>query len=134
MKEYLYNFYLSGKEYNEGRLEYEGDYLYYTKWNGKGYDENGNITYVLKNGSGKIKDYNDDGNLIYEGEYLDGKKNGKGKEYDDNNQLIFYGEYLNGERWNGIGKEINDDDSDDNKLFNAEYINGKKYPIKKSVF
>ena len=25
------------------------------KWNGKGYDENGCIIYVLNNGSGKIK-------------------------------------------------------------------------------
>ena len=32
--------------------------------------------------------------LIFEGEYLNGKRNGKGKEYYDNDKLIFEGEYL----------------------------------------
>ena len=27
--------------------------------------------------------------------------NGKGKEYNYKNQLIYYGEYLDGKRWNG---------------------------------
>ena len=34
--------------------------------------------------------------LIYEGEYLNGKKNGKGKEYFNNDNLKFEGEYKNG--------------------------------------
>ena len=34
-------------------------------------------------------------------EYLNGKKNGKGKEYYYGGQLLFEGEYLNGKRWNG---------------------------------
>ena len=38
------------------------------------------------------------------GKYKTGKKNGKGKEYDYDGDLIFEGEYLNGKR-NGIGKE-----------------------------
>ena len=41
--------------------------------------------------------------MIFEGEYLNGKKNGKGKKYDFNS-LIFEGEYLNGEK---MGKEKN---------------------------
>ena len=50
-----------------------------------------------------MEHYND--NLIFDGEYLNGKKwNGKGKEYDDC-KLIFEGEYLNGQR-NGKGKEL----------------------------
>ena len=33
-----------GKEYYyDGKLCFEGEYLYDKKWNGKGYDENGNI-------------------------------------------------------------------------------------------
>ena len=43
--------------------------------------------------------------MIFEGEYLNGKRNGKGKEYDYYGNLIFEGEYLNGKRWNGKGKE-----------------------------
>ena len=73
--------------------------------------------------NGKGKEYNDDGKLIFEGEYLNGKKwngkgfninneieyeikdgNGKVKEYYNNGNLKFEGEYLNGER-NGKGKE-----------------------------
>ena len=34
-----------------------------------------------------------DGELEFEGEYLNGQRNGKGKEYY-NNKLIFEGEYL----------------------------------------
>ena len=40
--EYLNNFYIKGRDYKKGRLEYEGEYLYIGKWNGKGYDEEGN--------------------------------------------------------------------------------------------
>ena len=39
-----------------------------------------------RNGQGK--EYNGNGQLIFEGEYLNGKINGKGKEYDENGQLI----------------------------------------------
>ena len=42
--------------------------------------------------------------MIFEGEYLNGKRNGKGKEYYDNGKLTFEGEYLNGKR-NGKGRE-----------------------------
>ena len=78
-------------------MEYEGDYLFYNKYNGKGYDENGNIIYELKNGTGKVKEYNDD-NLIFEGEYLNGKK-WKGKVYDLLNNEVF-------ELKNGTGRSI----------------------------
>ena len=72
--EYLYDYKLKGKQYKNEKLEYEGEYLYYKKFNGKGYDENGNIIYELINGNGKVKEYNIYGNLIFEGEYLNGKK------------------------------------------------------------
>ena len=38
-----------------------------------------NIVYVLKNGSGSVKEYNKDGKLEFEGEYLNGKKMEKEK-------------------------------------------------------
>ena len=87
-----------GKYYINERLEYEGDYLFYNKYNGKGYDENGNIIYELKNGNGKIKEYDYD-KLLFEGEYLNGRRNGKGKEYDQDGKLIYEGKYLNNERY-----------------------------------
>ena len=49
--------------------------------------------------NGKGKEYNDDGELIFEGEYLNGNKNGKGKEYYYDDKLIFEGEYLYNKKW-----------------------------------
>ena len=64
---YLYSYKIKGKEYINDRLEYEGDYFYGQKWNGRGYDKNGNLIYEVYNGNGKIKIYNK-GILIFEGE------------------------------------------------------------------
>ena len=58
---YLYYYKIRGKEYFEGRVEYEGEYLFGKKWEGKGYDKDGNIIYELKNGNGKVKEYNYNG-------------------------------------------------------------------------
>ena len=48
--------------------------------------------------NGKSKEYNYKGELILEGEYLNGKINGKAKVYNDMHELIFDGEYLNGQK------------------------------------
>ena len=80
-----------GKEYNVyGKLKFEGEYLLDNQWNGKGYDIKRNIIYELKNGSGKVKvkEYDEDDD-IFEGEYLNDKRNGKGKEYDWLGNLLF---------------------------------------------
>jgi len=58
---------------------FEGEYISNKRWNGKGYDRKGNIVFKLYNGTGKVKEYNHNGVLIYEGEYLKGERNGKGK-------------------------------------------------------
>ena len=105
--EYLYNYKIKGKEYINNILIYEGEYLFNKKFNGKGYDENGNLIFELINGNGKIKEYNDNGTLKFEGEYLNGKRNGKGKEYDHKGKLEFEGEYLNGKKY-GKGKEYDE--------------------------
>ena len=95
---------MKGKEYyNNGKLRFEGEYLDHKKWNGKGYDEQGNIIYELINGNGKGKEYDNSGHLVFEGEYKKGKRNGKGKEYNYKGILIFDGEYINGIK-NGKGK------------------------------
>jgi len=146
--EYLYDFKIKGKLFINEKLEYEGEFRYDKKWTGKGFDENGNIIYELINGYGKVKEYCElNGELIFEGEYFNGKRNGKGKEYGkhyDNlkfegeyfkgkrsghgkeyslvGKLIFEGEYLNDER-NGREKEYN---YDGKLIFEGEYINGKK--------
>ena len=74
---------------------------------------------------GKGKEYNYyNGELMFEGEYLNGKRNGKGKEYYDYGKLIFEGEYLNGERWNGKGKVYVDYNGE--LEFEGKYLNGKR--------
>ena len=87
-----------------GKLEYEGEYLFDNKWNGKGYDEKGSLIYELKKGNGNVKEYELTlGILIYEGEYINSKRHGKGKEYHNNGKIKFEGEYLKGREWTGKG-------------------------------
>ena len=73
--------------------------------------------------NGKGKKYNLlNGNLIFEGEFKNGKINGKGIEYNKDNGLVeFEGEYLNGEK-HGIGKEY----KNGNLIFEGYFQNGKK--------
>ena len=73
-----------------GKLSYECEYL-----NGerlrkiKEFDANGNLIF-----EGEVSD----GDLKFEGEYVNGIGNGKGKEYDFLVKLLFKGEYINGKR------------------------------------
>ena len=84
-----------GKVYNDkDEVLFEGEFKKGKIWNNLKSQFNFNCT--LQNGKGYIIEYNDDGILIYEGEYVDGERNGKGKEYDGN--LIFEGDYLFGKR------------------------------------
>ena len=111
--------YLNGKKngkgikYHKKQIDFEGEYLNDKIWNGKGKE------FIVK----KLKYYNDEyRTLIYEGEYLNGKRNGKGKEYYNNGILKFEGEYLNG-KWKGKGNEYNEKRE---LKFEGEYINGKR--------
>ena len=38
---------------------------------------------------------------MFEGEYLNGKRNGKGKENDFEGYIRFEGQYLDNEKWKG---------------------------------
>ena len=80
--EYYLGFGFKGKQFIKGLLEFEGEYLYNRKYNGRGYDENGNLVYELRNGAGKIKEFDNNFKLIFEGQYLSGRRNGSGKEYN----------------------------------------------------
>ena len=120
-----------GKYYVNNQLEFEGEFLYNEKWNGKGYNKKGKVIYELINGNGKVKEYSDfNNNLLFEGEYLNGKRNGFGKEYYFNSFhkfkkpiLRFEGYYLNGKR-NGKGVEYAN--IYEKSSFEGEYLNGKR--------
>ena len=58
-----------GKEYNNDILKFNGEYLNGFRWNGIGYNNNGEIDFVIENGCGRGKEYNNDGKLEYEGRY-----------------------------------------------------------------
>ena len=49
----------------DGNLQ--GGYLIGRKWNGKGYYK-GNISFEIKDGKGNVKEYDDKGKLIFNGE------------------------------------------------------------------
>ena len=56
--------------------------------------------------------FNNENEIIYEGEFLNGKRvgYGKGKLYDNLDESVIYeGKFLNW-RKNGLGKEYNDDE------------------------
>ena len=57
--------------------------------------------------SGRGKEYDEKGELKFEGDYLNGEKHGYIKQYK-NYKLIFEGECKNGKA-NGIGKYYKDD-------------------------
>ena len=104
---------------------YSGRYIIYDI-NGKGREYSGDKDKLIFEGdylngkrNGKGKEYYNNGELFYEGEYLNGKKNGKGKEYNYDGILIFEGEYLNGKR-NGKGKKYLNGKIE----FETEYLNG----------
>ena len=101
----------------------EGEFKNGELWNGKKRDYFNRVI-EIRNGknSGKIFEYDSDGNIKLEGQYINGEVNGKGKEYDKG-KLIFDGEYLNEKRWKGIKKEY---DYDGNKIFEGEYLKGKR--------
>ena len=79
--------------------------------------------YKMEGNNGKVKEYSLDGDkLVFEGEYLNGKRNVLVKEYSDSGFLSFECEFLNGQK-NGKGKEYYFDGS---LFFEGEYLNGKR--------
>ena len=84
----------NGKEYfSNGNIKFEGIFKEDMKWEGKGYNNNGDLEYELKDGNikdnnnEKYKQYSFEGNLEYEGGILNGEKNGYGKEYEKNSSF-----------------------------------------------
>ena len=123
------------------------------KFSGKIYDYDKNIIFDFNNENAKIeeidkniiifigknldeeklegnvigKEYDYNGRLLFDGEYLN-KRRWKGKVMNYiEDELTFVGEYLNGEIWSGKGEKYDYDyDYNENFLFKGEYISGKK--------
>ena len=113
-----------GQEYNsKGIIIFQGDYLNGKKWIGFGYDPKGIRVYELKEVKEIIKIFLDNAILYYEGEYSNGEKNGQGKQYNYKGYLLFEGQFLNGKRWNG---QIYLYDYYDKIESIEEYVDGKR--------
>jgi len=134
--------------YENGEIKFEGEYLNGKIWSGKIYKYNYKIKkcipllgfnyFEIKNGKGRIKDYYANGEIKFEGQYLNGLKNGNGKEYykpkdcetnrcdyaNNNNNICNNKGKLEHER-----EDLKDDDDDDdynnrNIKYKGEYLNG----------
>ena len=139
--------YLNGKRHGKGilyrfgrEIKFEGEYANGYKIQGKGYNRDGKLKFVLeRNGKGKEYDYSGSlifegyylnekkngigkyyhyGKLISEGEYKDGELDGKVKEYDEKGKLTFEGEFKNGIKWEG---------KENGKYFKGVFLNGKRW-------
>ena len=92
--------------------------------------------YVIYETDKKVKEYNKDDILLFEGDYLKGKRNGKGKEYDYESYLIYEGDHSKGKR-NGKGQEYYHKDY---LIYEGDYLNGKRngkgkeYYFKEPIF
>jgi len=111
-------------------LKFEGEYLNGKMYEGKMYDTKFNTIFQIRKGKGDITEYDDYGDYkIYEGEYLNERKNGYGKEYYDNGGIKFEGIYINGTKWNGTGYTDKNESAfeliDGNGLVKEYYDNGK---------
>ena len=86
----------NGKEYfSNGNINFEGIFKENMIWEGKGYNNNGDLEYELKDGkvkddNGKYKQYSFEGNLEYEGGFLNGEKMGMEK----NTEIIQFPRFL----------------------------------------
>ena len=119
-----------GKEYLGDKLLFEGEFSQGKRWNGKikEYDSNGVLLFdgEYKEGekSGVAKEYKLDGELKFEGVYKQGKRwNGNGIEYYGG-KIVFEGIYNEGKKWDGKGKEY---DHNDKLTFEGEYKEGIKF-------
>ena len=120
-KEYYYN----------QKIKFEGEYIFGNRYTGKVYNINGRIELELIDGVGSGKDFDNDGNLISEGDFFDG---GNGKEYkyykqnsDEMKYLIFEGEYLNNFRERGKEYYKNDKLKFEGEYLFKNYYKGKLY-------
>ena len=91
------------------------------------FDEESESKIIFESDKGDIvngKEYNEYGELIFEGKYKDGKRyEGIAKEYDGFVQKIFYGKYEDGKKFQGQEYNL----FGDRIIFEGEFKDNKKY-------
>ena len=114
-----------GIEYNkQGKKIYEGLYKNNLRWTGKFFSQNQTKFTEIKEGNGKIKEYNTKEVLVFKGELKNGFRYcGTGKEfYEENGELKLDVEYNNFKYIKGIYYNING-----TKKFEGKFKDNKKY-------
>ena len=95
-----------GKDYSNGELRYEG-WFEDGQRNGFGhtfnpggalYDRNGYSTHEGLFNRGRRAEYWLSGELVYDGDFKDGKRHGQGKEYWLSGELVYDGDFKDDER------------------------------------
>ena len=137
--------YFTQKDIDNIKIKFEGEYLNDKKWNGIGYNINGEKQYEIKNGTGYIYEYDRYNKLLFEGEvirgiktgkakeyisgylyfdgfYLNDKKEGRGKIFDFQNNIDYEGNFCKGMK-NGYGKEYRSG----KLLYEGEFMNDKSH-------
>ena len=134
-----------GKQYSEeGEIIFIGEFKEGEQWEGirkifeEYEDENEQVIKYMKYIAqirrgipiGKCKEFDIEGNLVYIGDFSEGKRNGIGKEIF-NDKVSFEGEFKDGIKWNGNANEYN---KKGNLLFYGVYQNGKKFSGKECKY
>ena len=87
-------------------------------------DEDGNVLYEgMVNAEGKYEGDGklyENGELAYEGNFVDGVKEGIGIEYDENGSMVYEGEFVKGEK-NGVGTAY---DTEGNTVYEGDFVIG----------
>ena len=121
-----------GKEFSNLReIIFEGEYKYGKKYNGIYSIRVNNCIYSYYIQNGKVINVYIETNreVIYIGDYVNGLKGGNGKEYNENGKLIFVGEFREGYRYEG--KEFNENGK---LIFNGQYSKGIPFNGKKKEY
>ena len=87
------------------------------------------IDYVKDTSTNIDKEYDEDDQIIFEGQIKDGIRI-QGKEYQDN-EIIYEGNYKDDLRWNGKGIEY---DRENQVIFEGEYKEGKYWKGKENYY
>ena len=83
----------SEDKFRNKKLKFIGEYKEDKKWNGKGYDYFGNEVSEIKEGKGRVIEYQDDGVVKFIGQYEFGERNGEGIKLDHNGFIVYIGTY-----------------------------------------
>ena len=112
----------NGKELITKIKKYKGEYKNGIKWDGILYGIKNEYKYTINSGNGFVKEFYENGCLLYEGELKNSLREGKGKLFDQCGRLVYEGELKQGMK-DGNGKEYNENGD---LIFEGIFIKGEK--------